>query len=649
MSSLFEAMHAEDRERDWRHWQPPELPSLSNVTDIQIDFETTGLKWWDGARAIGMSLCLPDMSTRYFPIRHKVGPNIPEERFWEWMRREVRGKRITNTNIPFEVQIALNDGISLEDQGNTVADVMHYAALLDDHRKRFSQDVLVKDFLGEDEAKVKAVNGEVLDMTRAADYPSGMMAVRAEADVRQVRKLIDVMWPKLTAEDLHASRIIEEECIYAVCEMTRNAAPIDVPLLKEWVAESEQRYLRYLWQVKRGTGVDFNPAQNESWIRLFEKRGIPITERTEPTTAFPEGQASFTDDILKRIDDEYVQIGRKAGKLADLRSDYLIKYDRTIGPDGLLRYALHQLKSDDGGTITGRFSSSGIKIDRETIGANNQQVPEPNKQVAKGHDRDFIIRRLYVPGSGLFCAADAKQIEYRLFAHYAENPEILRLYAEDPDMSFHRYTHGLFLPFKPDLIYEQQKNINFMKIYAGGLTKLAVMLEYITESEGERLKRQYKPKSPPRDHPLLREAAKVDDIYKRVLPEGAALINWCSEIAHDRGYVKTFLGFRQRFKTTLPDGTVKHMGREHKALNGVIQGGAAQILKRKMTEVHRERRRIGFTPRMSVHDEITGDCADQESARMLAEILNAQSFPQLKVPIRWDVGIGPNWAEAKSK
>lgn len=641
-------MHAEDRERDYRNWRLPELPRLSDVHDIQIDFETDGLKWWDGARAIGMSLCLPDMSTMYFPIRHKVGPNIPEERFWEWMKREVRGKHITNVNMPFEVQIAHNGGVSLEDQDNTVADVMHYAALLDDSRKRFSQEVLVKDFLGEDEAKVKTINGEVLDMSRAADYPSGMMAVRAEADVRQVRKLIDVMWPLMTAEDLHPSRIIEEECIYAVCEMTRNAAPIDVTLLKEWVAESEQRYLRYLWQINRGTGLNFNPSQNDSWIKLFEKRGIPITQRTEATAAFPEGQASFTDDLLKRIDDEYVQLGRKAGKLADLRSDYLLKYDRTIGPDHLLRFALHQLKSDEGGTITGRFSSSGIKINKETTGANIQQVTEPHKHVAKGHDPDFMIRRLFLPGSGLLCSADAKQIEYRLFAHYAENPEILRLYAEDPDMSFHRYTHGLILPYKPDLIYEQLKNLNFMKIYAGGLTKLAVMLEYITAAQGDRLKREYAPKSPPRDHPLLLEAAKVDNIYRRVLPEGAALIDTCSKIARDRGYVKTFLGFRQRFVKIL-DGVTKHLGREHKAFNGVIQGGAAQILKRKMTEVHRERRRIGFTPRMSVHDELVGDCVDQESARLLREILNEQSFPQLKVSIRWDVGVGPNWAEAKSK
>ena len=82
--------------------------------------------------------------------------------------------------------------------------------------------------------------------------------------------------------------------------------------------------------------------------------------------------------------------------------------------------------------------------------------------------------------------------------------------------------------------------------------------------------------------------------------------------------------------------------RLHKALNGVIQGGAADIMKRKIIELHRERKYTQFLMRFPVHDEINGDIPDEHHAKRVEEILNEQTTPT-KVPILWGADTGESW------
>jgi DNA polymerase-1 len=268
------------------------------------------------------------------------------------------------------------------------------------------------------------------------------------------------------------------------------------------------------------------------------------------------------------------------------------------------------------------------------------------QRVAWGHDEEdtshddeiYLIRKLFIPARGFLAAADAAQIEYRLFADYAKSPKILAAYEKDPWLNFHRLIYEMIRPHKPDLVYKQQKNLNFARLYGGGLIKLAEMLGYITEAQGIKIHADHGGRVP-RDHPLLQQVLEVDRIYSAEMPEVSKLSGGAQYLAQTRGYVRTLLGRRMRFP---------EKKRIHKALNGVIQGSAADILKRKMVEVHRERKRIGFTPRMTVHDEIVGDTVDRESASMLAEVLNRQSFDKLTIPILWETSYGSTWASCKS-
>jgi DNA polymerase I-like protein with 3'-5' exonuclease and polymerase domains len=650
--SLWTSLPAE-RPHDWRPQAPP---SLSGIRDIQLNFETTGLKWWDGDKPIGIGLRLPNGHTQYLPWGHRGGGNLEEAAVKEWALRELRGKRITNINTKFDVHMARVWGLDLEGQGNEVSDVAHYAALLDDHRKRFNLDELTEDFIGPQRVP-RVVNAYgVKDESRMEMFHAGEVAARAEYQVELVHQLTEVFWPRLDAEDLQRVRALEDEVIYPTEEMEWNGCPIDEELLDRWVKETDQEYQRLLWNIYRETGMSINPDSPKDLEKVFAKYNLPVT-----TTAL--GNSSFTNAVLAAIDHPVIRMVVEASLLLDLRIKYLLPYQKNISAGGILRYALHQLRSqkdeDDGGgaagTVSGRFSSSKLST-KPPVGVNIQQIMKVAKQILKYGNR-YIIRQLHRPARGLWLSADAKQIEYRIFASYAGTPKVVAAYRENPDLSFHKFIWGLIKPYK-ELTYRQQKDLNFAKIYGAGLIKMGQMLGMITAQEAAEFKanKDY-------NNPKLQPVKEVNRIYNRELPEVAPLLERAGHIAkphcdrdcvdrrtgrktaiHEKyqhqGYVRTVLGRRGRF----PDGH-----RIHKALNTVIQGGAADVAKRKAVELHRARAYTQFTMRYVVHDENDGDIPDQEHAKRVSEVLDTQSFPEFSIPILWDVSTGRNWFECSEE
>ena len=125
------------------------------------------------------------------------------------------------------------------------------------------------------------------------------------------------------------------------------------------------------------------------------------------------------------------------------------------------------------------------------------------------------------------------------------------------------------------------------------------------------------------------------------------LLKVASELAEKRGYVRTILGRRSRFiKGCRCPACVINGFRPYKALNGAIQGSAADVMKRKICDLHAERKYTGFKMRFTVHDQVVGDVPDKAAARRVDEVLNRQAYP-LRVPILWETSIGPSWAKVK--
>lgn len=627
-------------------WRPPEFPDLSRVDEVEVNFETTGLRWWEDDHAIALVVGWGDRAdyqTAYLPWEH-AGGNLPKEQVIAFAQRELRDKHLRNSNIRFDIQMGRKDGIDFEEQNCTVHDIGHDAALLDDHRIRFGIDALADEFLG------GALYPRV-DESHMASYHAGDVARRACHNLELVRSLHYIFQPMIEEQELTRVQALEDKVIYTVCEMERNGAPIDHELLQQWIKRSKKELDTLLMEVGKEAGFQVNPGSSKDLQRVFEKLKLPI-EKTIGTELHPEGQASFTDTILKRIEHPLVAKIRRAGKLTTLRSKYLLKYEKAVDSKGIYRYALHQLravKDDDGdagevGTVTGRFSSTKI-LSNPDVGGNIQQERKVEKQrVAWGIDEDdsshdeeiYIIRRLRVPDRSVhaeaqWLSADAKQIEYRIFASYVGNQKILDAYAVNPNLHFHKHVQAMLAPYVK-LTYGRTKDCNFAKVYGAGLKKLALMMGFISQEQFEELKRQ-KAKW---NHPLLAETVDINAIYDRELSGSKELLKKATSLAETRHYVCTILGRRSRF----PNGF-----RAHKAFNSIDQGSAADIMKQKLVELHAERKTTGFLLRYTVHDEVDGDAQSPETKARVAEILDRQSFPSLKVPILWDVKTGRNWAE----
>jgi DNA polymerase I-like protein with 3'-5' exonuclease and polymerase domains len=645
-------------------WRPTaKLPLIAShgIREVYFNLETSGLKWFDGDHPIAASIDYPSdalggFSTDYISWGHASGNTTDPATARLWMQTELRGVHLINTNIRFDIHHGREFGVDFEAMGCPVSDVGHMAALLDDHRQRSSLDALALEYFG-------SIDIPRLDESRMVSYPAEVAAPRAMYNVQLVRRLKEKMWPQLDAQDLQRVRALEDRLIYVVCEMEKNGTPIDLDLLKQWERRSKQQIDDLQQQISSLTGrhiaVDLfggesghlNPDSPKEMEALFKSLDLPIVRTAT-------GRPSFSSAVLDQIHHPVIDLVKTLNRLIDLRAKYLVSDLHRIGSDGILRYALHQLRavkddsmnSGEAGTVTGRFSSTEIT---DGVGVNIQQRIKVAKQrIAWGYDEDdeshddeiYLIRQLHIPASGQWLSADAMQIEYRLFANEVNSERINAAYAAAPSQdekgnwitgpqtSFHRMMHGWMKPWRPDLPYRRCKDVNFAKIYAAGPKKIAFMLGFITAQQLDMLN-ETKAKN---THPLLKETNEILKIYDREIPEVGPLIRRASEIAKNRGYIMSILGRRQRF----PPG----YGREHKALNMRIQPSAADIMKTKLVELHDARKYTNFLLRFTVHDECDGDIPDEEHARRVKEVLDDQSF-DLRIPILWEVNTGPNWAK----
>lgn len=582
-------------------YTPPELPSLSGVNRVQLDTETTGLRWWDEHQMIGLAVRTPDGRSWYLPIRHKNGGNIPEEKFFAWARQELQGKLCEFLNAQFDLHMMYRDGIDLEAQGCRVTDVGHQAALLDDWRRTFNLEDLSQDYLGE--GKVQGLSAKQM-----AEYHPSEVDPYARQDVRLVGLLSDKFRPMIIEQELERVAALEDKVIFPVCEMERNCAPIDTGLLDRWCNETEQDLLACLSEVQATTDLWISPGSTTDIQMVFDRLGL------EPNAWTETGAPSFDDAALREYDHPVVKSIRRARRISSLRSKFLTKYQEETKSNRLLRYALHQLRTGEGGTVSGRFSSSGYRgAGGDRLGVNIQQVMRVGAQKDTFGD-NWIVRQLFVPERGLWLSGDARQIEYRLFAHYANSEKLNEAYRKDPLTNFHELVQKLISEVLATVTYKNAKDVNFAKLFGAGLKKIAAMLGL-----------------------SLAEAKAFVDVYDSMFPEVPQLQKRAIKAAEERGFVKTFLGRRARF----PQGQWSH-----KALNRVIQGGAADINKQKLVELHEARFETGFVLRFTVHDEVDGDVPDEAAADKVRAILDRQSF-DLRVPILWEVKTGANWRECK--
>ena len=605
-------------------WLPPEeFPNLSQHDEISIDLETKdpGLtKTGSGSvtkngEVVGIAVAVEGWAG-YFPIAHEGGGNMDRNMVLQWL------KDVLNTTATKIFHNAMYDVCWLRSMGFTIngriVDTMIAAALCDENQFRFDLNTCSKRYTGlsKDETALYAAAKEWGVDPKGEMYklPAMYVGQYAEKDASITLQLWQYLKREISNQDIESIFDLETELFPCLVDMRFLGVRVDIEAAHALKQELVQEEKLCLQKVKTETGIDTQIWAARSIAQVFEKLSLPF-DRTEKTQA-----PSFTKNFLQNHPHPMVQKiarAREINKAHTTFIDTIIKHEH----EGRIFAEINQLRSDQGGTVTGRFSYANPNL---------QQIPARNKELGP------MIRSLFIPEQdckwGVF---DYSQQEPRLVVHYAalQNMysvgDVLDAYNEG-DADFHRIVADM-----ADIPRDQAKTINLGLFYGMGKNKLQAELG-VSKENAEDLFRTYHDKVP----------------FVKMLMESVM------RRAQDRGRVRTLLGRRCRFDLWEPNQFGIHKALPHeealaehgpgikraytyKALNRLIQGSAADMTKKAMVELHKE----GITPHIQVHDELDISVVNPLEAAKIKDIM--ESAVELEVPNKVDYESGPNWGTIK--
>jgi DNA polymerase-1 len=354
----------------------------------------------------------------------------------------------------------------------------------------------------------------------------------------------------------------------------------------------EQKDIRQ--QYPESENVNLRSAiQLKDYFEYFGITDWPLTDKGNP---------SFNKDWLAETPQGEAILLEK--RLLHFVSNFLEPLQTRHAFNGVVHTTFNQTRSDDYGTVTGRLSSSN---------PNMQQTPKRDKFIGR------LFRSLFIAREGFyFEERDYSQCEPRLYAHYSEEPRLVEGYRTTPAIDMHAIVQEMM-----GLTRDRAKTINLGILYMMGIAKLARQLR-ISMEEAEVL--------------FLK--------WYALFPKVTKFRKTATAVGEQRGFVRTILGRRRRF----PDPRYAY-----KSANAIIQGGAADVLKYKIVEVHKFLRTL---PRdtvhmlLNIHDALLFEVQDSDLGReALVEanriLVDVQSKPfELIVPFATDFGRGRDWATA---
>jgi len=633
-SIMFEDDRGDDQKYLWRPPEPGDLPFLKGVTRLGMDTENDSVNPFT-ANVAGISLAWrnPDnlnIEKIYAPVGHIEG-NMDPEVVKSWLNYVLEGKEIIFANAKYDIPILKRFGVDLERLNVKPRDVAFPAALLDDSPYiDLSLEGIARRYVGRGKMEFEG------DKNRIATYPSWFVAAYGMEDSVLNVEADEAMTPLIDTEGLDKVLELENSIIYAVIDIENNGCRLDVDKLHRWRREVRDEYEQIVLEIKRRTGMLISPGSPQDMARLFHELGVPPPIKVEPPPK--KGKGRKTEEPPKKPKKEQARAYEveelinlkhpifdlvvEARRRESLLSKFLDKYADGLQGD-LLRAQFHQLKTSRGedekgnkGVGWGRFSSSGGGDLNSGYTFNAQQVIRADKQVAELGEF-HIIRELFIPDDGAeWGTADAKQIEYRIFATLAKAKMIIDAYKNDPDTDYHELVHKPLRLIKPHIDRTTVKNVNFGFAF-GASAKTQAKTAGIS----------------------VKEAEEINAFCQTLLPERDPFLNKCAYEAEHRGYVSTILGRRARFKKDDPF---------YKAVNRVVQGSAADIFKMGLRDLYKEKSTLGITKlRQIVHDEFNFDKQPGEIySKRILDFLDQQRI-DLKIPIHWELHTGPNWKECK--
>ncbi len=447
---------------------------------------------------------------------------------------------------------------------------------------------------------------------RQYDYDHIFRAYSPEIDVnRENRGLAALKIGLLLEKRIRSAGLeslmqdMEMPLIPVLVKMEKTGVGIDLDAFSAFLRDVKERLQELTDEIYSIAGKKFNIRSTQQTAEvLFEDLDLKSRRKT------PKGAFSTSNVVLEAMKGDHPVIGLilEFRTFEKLRSTYLEPLPGKVGADGRLHTTFNQLA-----TATGRLSSSNPNL---------QNIPIRGELGPK-------MRACFIPGPDkVLVSADYSQIELRILAHLSRDPNLLEAFAGEEDI--HARTAGLL--FEKDISQvlpderRKAKTINFGLLYGMGPQKLSRELT-ISLEEAKGFMQKY-----------FSKLEKVRQFYDQI-----------ERLASEKGFVTTLAGRRR----LLPDINSRNANlvqqARRMAINTVVQGSAADIIKKAMLAVDRDKelRTMQADLVLQVHDELLIEVhrsrAD-EAGRRVADLMS--SVEKLEVPLLVDWGVGENWALA---
>lgn len=398
---------------------------------------------------------------------------------------------------------------------------------------------------------------------------------------------------------------VEGPLTAVLSRMERAGVRIDAEQLAALSGELEKELDRIEREVHRLAGEEFlvsSPKQLQ--VILFEKLGLPVVKKTK--TGY-----STDESVLEQLAAHHELPGRVLAwrKISKLKTTYIDALPPLVSPrTGRIHPHFHQL-----GAATGRLSASNPNV---------QNIPIRGEQGAR-------IREAFVPAEGrLLMSADYSQVELRIVAHYSGDASLIEAFRQGQDI--HRRTAAEVAGIALEEVSEEQraraKAVNFGIIYGSSAYGLAQQLGIAAG-----------------------EAQETIDAYFAQYEGVRRFLDETIDQAREQGFVRTLLGRRRALPDLASRNRTLRQAAERMATNTVIQGTAADLIKKAMVEVDERLRREGLSAQMllQVHDELVFELPEGEQGR-LSELVRErmEGVAELAVPLTVEIGVGKSWRTA---
>ena len=607
---------------------PQSFPNLSTAKEIAIDLETCdsnmesfGPGWpRNDGFIVGYAIAVEGWSG-YYPVAHQGGGNLDKRLVERWIKDVLQTKadKIMH-NAAYDLGWLRASGFEVH---GTIYDTMLAAPLLDENRFSFSLNALGFDYLKEVKSeqglKQAAADFGVHPKKELWKLPAMYVGDYAEQDAALTLKLWQAFKAKLRIDEVESIFQLETEVFPILFNMTYNGIRFDREKCGLLIDRMKVRENQLLREMKEQAGVKIDIWAAQSIALAFDRLGVPYSKTDN-------GLPSFTKGFLDACEHPLAKMIVEAREANKTHSTFLQPYMDFSAKTGRIHPHVNQMRSDDGGTVTGRLSMANPNL---------QQVPARHEIIGP------MVRGLFLPNEGqLWASNDFSSQEPRLLVHYANllhlpgAETMVQAYQEDPNTDFHQMVADM-----AGIKRKAAKTIGLGLMYGMGKNKLAGQLDLSLDEASELIDTFHK------KVPFLKGT--VNAVMKRIDHPAAG------------GAIRTLLGRKCRFPLWEPMewGVNKALPREqavieygarikragtYKGLNRLIQGSAADQTKAAMVALVK----AGFAnPILQVHDELALSVKDREEAMAAAEIMS--TCVRMEVPSRCDVEIGPSWGEAK--